>query len=1404
MATDNELLQFFRAKKKEGTPDPTGPSDNDLMNFYRSQKPGMDQKVKTWQEKPNTTKILRERFINQFAAAKREAEEGPDRAVSRKAGEEVGALAAQGITAESRKAGKEVGEIAAQKGLDTESFRAGEEVGELAQKGLTKVVSEAAAKKRRAEPVREADTMLSIVTNAFGRPPDAVEKFLINTEAALEMSSGSLIISGFPDTQPLYQEESDFFTATTSGLVGLAGDIPAMVVGSIIGGKTGGKAGAIAGPKGTVVGAAAGSGIGMFGLPAFIRSLYIDALAKGEVQGWDDFWGRVSKVAIETGKASGIGLATVATGGATTVALASKSIPAAAKSAAVVTSEVAAMTAVGAAMEGHAPKPEHFLEALVTVGVMKGISSRLAKRRQLKLTKEEARLNRKMMDIYQKTGVRPEQIARDIQTNPALKQEFLSKNIEIPQKYVRENGFQLIKNLTQRKRIKVEADPKLVEQTRYLERQKGAEGAVVIEPIKLKKSEKLGKLSPDEKAISDRIVVDQKKSFKFDLDEVWTKLFDDLHPIRRAVEMAEGKPITQASPGNVYQAARNNRGAQGVATAFLEQGQIDFASGKRIGKGFKQIMGNIGKQGHKFDIYALSRRALERHKQGFEIGGLDVARLKRIVKAGDKKFGKVFDEASQFSNNGLKYLKDSGVLSEKGFNTILEKSKDFMPLHRFMEGQAQGGLGKGMQVFNPIKRFKGSAKETDFISPTLSMVRNTQNNILLAERNRVLQQLVTDLKDVPGLIKEISNKQRPIKVTEPEFRKFLKEEGINPKLAKEFTVFRPSMSGLGKNEVAVFFNGKRKVFELAPELAGAVKQLDRGQMNFITRTLALPAKTLRAGTTLSPEFIVRNLIRDQLVAAAVSKNGFVPYVTALEGAFHLMRGKIKGRKGSFDEVYFDWLKSGGSISSMISIDRNYIKKDIWGLNKQTGFMDRTHNVLRSPLEILRASSEVIENATRLGEFKKARAKALKKGQLGRPELIDAAFQSRNITLDFQRMGARTQGLNQISAFFNAHVGGLLRFSEAIKERPKQTTTKMLLTVTLPSLLLWYANRGDDPDKPWAPDPDIADLPDWQKDLFWVTKVGDTMVRIPKPFEQGIIFGSAFERSFDAFFTDNPEAFKDFEETIIPMLVPDVMPTAAVAIHDHIANKSLFTGSPIVPMQMEKLSPELQVVEHTSETAQVVSHLLSKIGLERGDKFEDLLSPIILDHYVRAWTGNLGKTLVQVTDEALKATGAVQPKIKPTKTLADIPGVRAFIVRHPTAGTKSMQDFFELHERNSEAFNNVKFLAQLQAFEPEDVEGGFLGVPTARQRFQAEIELGLSEGTLARLDGMKKSIQQINVFIQILNKRQDMTPDEKRQQIDQAYTMMVRLARTGVQMGKDVEKRIKELKKKRDRLKIKER
>jgi hypothetical protein len=415
-------------------------------------------------------------------------------------------------------------------------------------------------------------------------------------------------------------------------------------------------------------------------------------------------------------------------------------------------------------------------------------------------------------------------------------------------------------------------------------------------------------------------------------------------------------------------------------------------------------------------------------------------------------------------------------------------------------------------------------------------------------------------------------------------------------------------------------------------------------------------------------------------------------------------------------------------------------------------------VVKSPIEGLQIISELMENATRLGEFKKAVGADTSKEAIQR-----AGFEAREVTVDFQRIGAKTRSMNMITAFWNANLEGLDRTARGIRERPMETMTRIGASITLPSILLWWANHDD---------PRWKEIPNWQRDLFWIVMTKEHIYRIPKPFELGVVFGSSVERLLDAFFDAKPEAFKDFSSSVGNMFGVNMIPTVATPILGQITNYNLFTDRPVIPSSMERLLPEYQYMPYTTETTKALGHLIGTVPSMHGSSFA---SPLVIENYVRQWSGGLGMYALQIADAALRKTGVLPDPIRPASTLSDIPFVKGFVVRYPASSAQSIQDFYDRYSKASKVRSSIKYLAQ-----QGDVEAAIR-------------ESRLDSTLLVRMEGIHEGLSNAHRVLMLIDKNQSFNADEKRQLMDNVYTQMIQMANAGNRAALEVEKALGEQK-----------
>lgn len=845
-------------------------------------------------------------------------------------------------------------------------------------------------------------------------------------------------------------------------------------------------------------------------------------------------------------------------------------------------------------------------------------------------------------------------------------------------------------------------------------------------------------------------------------DELYTMTVDDLHPLEVVVkEMAGGQKLEAAK--DPYKLARLMKGWTGKAEAFLKNRPFEFDTYRDIpgSKSLKDILAPVKDDLDTFRAYIVSKRALELAGRDIETGILKED-AEAVVKQYDGKYKKVFEDLKQFQDHSLNYLRQSGLIDGAAYAAMKAANADYVPFYRVMEDSKGYGVGTGLQSRQPVKAIKGSWR--DIVDPLESVIKNTFTYINLAEKNAVGRALVDLAKSKEGLGKYVEKIPTPMKAVQikesevpqikalnqmyAEMQTMAEQLGLGTKALQAvddvFTVFRPSSFIPKENVISVWKDGKRELYQVHPDIARTFQALDAEQTNLVLKLLSKPAQWLRAGATLTPEFIARNPLRDQWSAFIFSKYGFIPAFDTVKGVFSMAKK---------NDLYWDWKKGGGDHSMLVSMDRDYLQDALGDVLQQYP----VRNVIRNPINALRLLSELGEAGTRLGEMTAAERK------LGRSKaaLQEAAFASREVTLDFNRVGAKTKAVNSIIAFWNAQVQGMDKTGRAFKNDPVATAAKVAVSITMPSVLLAIATHDDER---------LKEVPQWQKDLFWVIPTDSGIWRIPKPFELGILFGSIPERVTHFILDQDPKAFDNVLESMARGFSPGMIPTIAAPIVENWANKSFFFDRSIVPRSREDLLPEYQYGEYTTETAKQLGKIVGKFpGLDR----TKAASPAYIENLVRGWTGGLGKYALDIADAGMRATGVTEEKFeKPAKTMADIPFVKAFAVRYPAGNAASIEKFYDSFEKAQAVNKTVKVLLNKE------------------QNPELAMKLWQESG-MADLSGMHQALGAIRNTIDLVYRNPGMTGDEKRQLIDTMYLQMIQIASQGNEMFEQHEKVMKQ-------------
>ena len=785
-----------------------------------------------------------------------------------------------------------------------------------------------------------------------------------------------------------------------------------------------------------------------------------------------------------------------------------------------------------------------------------------------------------------------------------------------------------------------------------------------------------------------------KDVIKKALNDVYTKAVDELNPLKDLVEEVErqtGEKI--AFDDNPYMQAWLARGWVGKAETLIEHGAPEHGI-----KSLKDILKGIGEKEHKeFSAYLVALHDLDLHKNK-QKATFDYTEDAAVLgkHAGNERFQKAAVAIYKYQDYMLQMLVKEGMLTAKAYHAMRKMYPHYIPFFRDMSDAGMQSFlsgGKGfIDVSSPVKRFKGSTR--DIIDPLESIVKNTFQFYNAVERNHV-GRTFAKLSDKNGVGQIV--------------------ERVNGNKAATDNTFN------------VWENGEKVTYETTPELIQTMRMLDKDQSNMVAKILSYPANWLRAGATLSPEFILRNPVRDMIGASIYSKHGFIPVLDTFKGLSLFLK------KG---DLYWEYMKSGAAHAAMVSLDRDYLGGQLRDIMSRES---KATKLIKNPIEVLRAMSEATEMATRLAEFDNAR-----KGYTGvgnrlfgkdRKPLTarEAALESRDITLDFSRRGSHTKKANQVIAFFNATIQGADKMARAFKEDPRGMTVKTMLYITLPSVLLWYMNKDDER---------YQELPQWEKDTFWIIPGKENMYRIPKPFEAGVLFGTSFERMLQ-YFDDAKNnrkgvGFKGFGDRVIDSLAPSFMPTAMIPVVEAMTNYSLFRQRNIIPQSQENLPARLQYGANTSEVAKFV-----------GDKIN--VSPYIVDNTIRGYGGGLAGLGLSGIDAA---TGAKENNA--SKKWYEAPGLRGFTAA-PYQSSNSVQRVYDDYKEQEKLHNEFKLTGQ----RPD----------------------GYDAKEFAKLKNASDSLKGLNKTSKAIINNERMSGEQKREQLDKINMRKANIARSVYGLGK---------------------
>lgn len=1139
-------------------------------------------------------------------------------------------------------------------------------------------------------------------------PQKPADTFLKSLEMGFQEAGMVMSFKGVP---------TDYVMPEDASLANKIGEQLGMGVGDVVPITLGAYGGAkLAGPF--------GAGFGGAFIPAILRHNFMDAYNNGAVKDFDDAWARASHILLESAKEGFVG--GLAFGGGSLMGRALLPITGGAfATAAEMTTAVHILTNLGAAMKGKVPEPDDFWVGAGTMLAMSpiGVFSGMTKRLQTHLRETAVK---KQMEAYKQTGIAPEQVIVEAKVDPSVKHELLSTEPGPPP---------FTKSPPKIPEIKPTKDgdlPFIAEKKgdELIVNELGQDGVVyqTISKIKEKiapKKEKL-ELDPDvEEGLSHIKTTRPEKKGLPTRDEIEAGIFDNLDPSKRWLEalkdIEEGKATETPTRrkedvgiGGVhrpYALARNYRNIQERVWLYLKHGEFDF-HGNPIGKSFDQTLTELfptQKEFKEFQVYATHRRIKELYDNG-RITEQVITKDKadNIVNKLGKQYEPKLQEFKKHTDNIVKYLVDSGLLNKKVADSFKKTGVHYIRLSKVLDGDKGTLRSKGISPKKVIHKISEGNK-LDIVDPVQSTYEFIAWGLQQAEQNKValahekawikagkpeeLMRVVNDIKPIEVKSKELIKtlEEQGIITTEQSLRKNLESKGlkvsdeiIDKALENEpramdrdtveaFTIFRQQNGPLKDNQIPLFRDGKRIVYEMPVEVASALKELDSTTQNSVIKALSYYTKVKKTFIMLDPLYTARNLTRDQFWNYI--KSGDIPIKELVTGASHILRKSPEWQQ---------WIKSGGSMASLTSNNFKNLQDALPHVYKEGGILNKTYNYLATPYRAKKFLDKLVEDSPRVGHF----VKKLKEGK----DPVEAAYSSREL-MDFGKYGGyqALKNMNSLSAFQGAKIQGYDNLVRSFKKDPKGMLARgsVLASIGIANMLIMMkAGLWDD-------------LTDAEKYLYWHMPGDKFMGRVPQPHEAGLIFSGVSQMMVEGFLKQYPNMFdglykefvagvdpndKDLSGLILQQL-PLGLPDVPMAIVEHATKEDMHTGNPIVPLASERLSPHHRYTKYTSEWAKKLGEVTKDIPVL--DSL-GLTQPAILQNYYDEFVaGGLGKTISHYVDKALVSCGIVDDPIKPEQDWQENPFIKSLFLKYPSASSKQILTFRENAKKSQELLNTYR-------------------------------------------------------------------------------------------------------------------
>lgn len=844
---------------------------------------------------------------------------------------------------------------------------------------------------------------------------------------------------------------------------------------------------------------------------------------------------------------------------------------------------------------------------------------------------------------------------------------------------------------------------------------------LVFDPSQIKSAHNRGTFDPNDPNIlhsTERYTDEQQQSIDrvFGKQKTTAQRFADFRKDwqKNLIQgvFSQFEPIKDLS-NKAYMLARMSRGGDSTLESLMLYGKVVVDkdgyyqteyTGKNGFEGFAaKVLVPLQGDGDRFLRWVSALRAERLQSVGLEnlFTAADTKTLKTLNQgkmqdgaSRETLYAKMLGELNSFNDSVLKIASESGLIDDA--TRQMFKDMPYVPFYRLADDETNGPhLSKGLVNKAAWKRLKGG---TDKLNDDLltNMLMNWSHLITASAQNRAAKATI--------------------------------EAAVKADVAEAV----PSGT---KGSVRYREDGQERAFMVNdPHLMDAITALEYAGLGAWSKPFVKFKRYLTLGVTVNPAFKIRNTIRDTLTSLGTADLNYKTpgdFGRAWAGTGHesVTRARMLASGGMlrFGSL-LDGNTSAGARSMVARLGGEMI------LHDQNAIVQFWDDRIKPALEAYQEFGDRGENLNRAGLYQQLLDKGMSHGE--------ASFWARDL-MDFSNQGkwAAVRVLTQIVPFMNARLQGLYKLGRAGVENPQRLGTVIGATA-LASIALMLAYKDDD---------------DWKKrkifdrQNYFYFKVGDTAIRIPKPFEIGAIATIA-EQGVELFAADDltgKQFIDSMQQLVSNQLSMNPIPQLVKPMLDVYANKDSFSQAPIETLGMQRLLSKDRYSDRTSELARALGQLGLPDPLQLiGQGNYKPLSPVQIDSLVKGYFGWLGTMTNVAIDYGIR--GLMDRGERPAMQLKDVFLAGNFVESLPSNSSRYVDLMYEQATQIEQAYASYReAVARGDTSEAADIKESH---PEIRD--------------YKRVEQMKRQESKISQQVRQIEASKSLSADTKRNLIDQ--------------------------------------